>query len=153
MALVFHPMLRGDFQMTCEGRGDWRGRPAWIVYFRQREGVPGRISAFVLKGSTHRISFKGRAWIMADSYEVAHMETDLIKPMPEIQFALEHISVDYKPVHFAAGQDLWLPASADIYFEFRKQRYHRRDTFSRYKLFAVSSRQMISQPPETNPGR
>lgn len=153
MALVFHPMLQGDFQMTCEGRGDWRGRPAWIVYFRQREGIPGRISAFVLRGSTHRISFKGRAWIMADSYEVAHMETDLIKPMPEIQFALEHISVDYKPVHFAAGPDLWLPANADIYFEFRKQRYHRRDTFSRYKLFAVSSRQTINQPPETNPDR
>ena len=150
MALVFHPMMRGDFQMTCEGRGDWRGRPAWIVYFRQREGVPGRISAFVLNGTTHRISFKGRAWIMADSFEIAHMETDLIKPLPEIQFALEHISVDYKPVHFAAGQDLWLPANADLYFEFRKQRYHRRDTFSRYKLFAVSSKQVINQPPETH---
>ncbi len=151
MALVFHPMVRGDFQMTCEGRGDWHGRPAWIVYFRQREGVPGRISAFVLNGTTHRISFKGRAWIMADSYEIAHMETDLIQPMPEIQFALEHISVDYKPVHFAAGQDLWLPANADLYFEFRKQRYHRRDIFSRYKLFAVSSRQVINQPPDTHP--
>ena len=151
MALVFHPMIRGDFQMTCEGRGDWHGRPAWIVYFRQREGVPGRISAFVLNGTTHRVSFKGRAWITADSFEIAHMETDLIKPMPEIQFALEHISVDYKPVHFSAGQDLWLPANADLYFEFRKQRYHRRDTFSRYKLFAVSSRQVINQPPENHP--
>ena len=151
MALVFHPVFRDDFQMTCEGRGDWRGRPAWIVYFRQRAGVPGRVSAFVLNGRVYRIDLKGRAWIMTDSFEIAHMETDLIHPMAEIQFTLQHISADYKPVHFAAGRDLWLPASADLYFEFRKQRYHRRDSFSRYKLFAVSSTQVINQPAETSP--
>lgn len=149
MALAFHPVFRGDFQMTCEGRGDWRGRPAWLVYFRQRTGVPGRVSAFVLNGRMFRINLKGRAWIMADSFEIAHMETDLVQPTPEIQFTLQHISADYKPVHFSAGRDLWLPASADLYFEFRKQRFHRRDTFSRYRLFAVSSTQVIDQPPET----
>jgi hypothetical protein len=151
MALVFHPSMRGDFQMTCEGRGDWRGRPAWIVYFRQRDGVPGRISAFVLNGSTHRIGFKGRAWITADSFEIAHMETDMTKPLGDIQFVFEHISVDYKPMHFASGQQLWLPDNADLYFEFRKQRYHRRDTFTHYRLFAVGSTQVIKQPPESQP--
>jgi tetratricopeptide (TPR) repeat protein len=149
IALVFHPVFRGDFQMTCEGRGDWRGRPAWIVYFRQRGGVAGRVSAFVLNGRMYRINLKGRAWIMADSFEIAHMETDLVQPMADIQFTLEHISADYKPVRFAAGRDLWLPSSADLYFEFRKERYHRRDTFSHYRLFAVSSTQVINQPHET----
>jgi tetratricopeptide (TPR) repeat protein len=152
MALVFHPSIQGDFQMTCEGRGDWRGRPAWIIYFRQRDGVRDRVSAFVLNGSSHPISLKGRAWITADSFEIAHMDTDMIRPMPEVQLALQHISVDYKPAHFAAqGQDLWLPANADLYFEFRKQRYHRRDSFSHYKLFSVSSTQVIKQPPAAGP--
>jgi tetratricopeptide (TPR) repeat protein len=153
IALVFHPYMRDDYQMTCEGLGDWHGRPTWIVYFRQRDNLPGRISGYVVNGATHPISLKGRAWITADSFQIAHLETDMVKPMPEIQLTLEHISVDYKPVHFQARrEEVWLPSSANLYFEYRKQRYHRLDSYSHYKLFSVDSTQEIQQPNEDDPG-
>ena len=147
IALVFHPYNRDDYKMTCEGLGDWHGRPAWIVYFRQRDDVPARLSGYGVNGVMHSVGLKGRAWITADSYQIAHLETDMVKPMPEIQLMLEHISVDYKPVHFRArGEDIWLPASANLYFEFGKHRFHRLDTYSHYRLFSVDSTQEIQQP-------
>lgn len=37
MALIFHPMMVSDFKLTCEGLGEWAGRPAWQVRFEQRQ--------------------------------------------------------------------------------------------------------------------
>jgi hypothetical protein len=152
IVLVFHPYMRDDYQMTCEGLGDWHGRPAWIVYFRQRDNLPGRISGYNVNGIMHAVSLKGRAWITADSFQIAHLETDMVKPMPEIQLMLQHISVNYKPVHFQArSEDVWLPANADLYFEFRKHRYHRLDSYSHYRLFSVDSTEKIGDPVQSEP--
>jgi tetratricopeptide (TPR) repeat protein len=149
IVLVFHPYNRDDYQMTCEGLGDWHGRSAWIIYFRQRDNLPGRISGYAVNGVMHAISLKGRAWITTDSFQIAHLETDMVKPMPEIQLMLEHISVNYKPVHFQARrEDVWLPANADLYFEFRKHRFHRLDSYSHYRLFSVESTEKIREPDE-----
>ena len=38
LALVFHPHMRENFAMTCEGLGDWRGHATWLMHFRQRSG-------------------------------------------------------------------------------------------------------------------
>jgi tetratricopeptide (TPR) repeat protein len=152
MALVFHPFLRDDFQMTCEGLGEWRGSPAWIVYFRQKDGVTGRLSGWSFNGRTHPLSLKGRAWITRDTYQVAHIETDLISPMPEIQLLLEHMSVDYEAVPFRNKQQwVWLPSSANMYFEYRRKRLHIRDSFTRYKLFSVGTSQTINNPRTAPP--
>lgn len=147
MALVFHPYLLDDFQMTCEGLGDWHGHPAWIVYFRQRENKEGRISGYTVNGTLYRLSLKGRAWIAKDSYQIVHIETDLVRPMPQIQLTLQHMAVDYSPVHFRAGRDVWLPSTANMYFEFRRRRLHERDSYSRYKFFSTSASQQIANPP------
>jgi hypothetical protein len=99
----------------------------------------------------HAVSLKGRAWITADSFQIAHLETDMVKPMPEIQLILQHISVDYKPVRFQArNEDVWLPANADLYFEYRKHRFHRLDTYSHYKLFSVDSTEKIREQPNND---
>src|SRR6185437_4140160 len=36
LAMIFHPDLRADFDMTCEGLGDWHGQATWLVHFRQK---------------------------------------------------------------------------------------------------------------------
>ena len=105
-----------------------------------------------MNGAMHSVSLKGRAWITADSFQIAHLDTDMLKPMPEIQLVLQHISVDYKPVHFQArGEDIWLPSNADLYFEFRKHRFHRLDTYTHYRLFSVDSTQKVHLKGEDDP--
>lgn len=52
LAIAFHPLFRDDFEMRCEGLGDWNGQPAWMVYFRQSENKPSRLRTYVVGGTT-----------------------------------------------------------------------------------------------------
>jgi tetratricopeptide (TPR) repeat protein len=54
LALVFHPEMRANFQMTCEGLGQWRGQATWLVHFRQRDDRPSRIESYKVEGKCTR---------------------------------------------------------------------------------------------------
>jgi tetratricopeptide (TPR) repeat protein len=147
LALVFHPLLRDDYDMTCEGLGEWKGRATWLVYFRQRPDKPDRFMQYTFTDASYPVALKGRAWISADQFQIVHLEADLLNPMPKIQLLRQHQSVDYGEVRFKTAKTrLWLPERAEIYFEFRHHRYHRIDSFANYKLFAVGASEKIGQP-------
>jgi tetratricopeptide (TPR) repeat protein len=150
LALVFHPDMQPTFEFTCEGLGEWHGQTAWLMHFRQRGNQPNRIHDMKIGGMIYPIDLKGRAWISADKFQIVHMESQLVKPLPAIQLLTEHQIVDYGPVQFKAGQ-LWLPSSAELYFDYHKHRYHRKHSFSHFMLFSTSSREEV-QAPKQNPG-
>ncbi|HEY1657565.1 MAG TPA: tetratricopeptide repeat protein [Candidatus Sulfotelmatobacter sp.] len=157
LALIFHPDMRENFAMTCEGLGDWHGQPAWLVHFRQRDDKPNRFADYVLGNERYPMKLKGRAWITADNLQIVRIESDLVSPLP--QLAVQHQIAEYGPVHFQSKQlDLWLPQSADIFLEMNRHRYHRRHSFDHYMLFAVNSDSKSSgikggdkKPPVQNP--
>jgi hypothetical protein len=65
--------------------------------------------------------------IRADNFQIVRVESDLAKPMPQVQLLSEHQVVEYAPIPFhKSGTALWLPKSAEIYFDFRRQRYYRK---------------------------
>lgn len=149
LALVFHPAMQDNFQFTCEGLGQWKGQATWLVHFRQRDDRPNRIHDFKIGGMIYSINLKGRAWITADKFQIIHMESQLVKPMPNIQLLTEHQIIDYGPVQFKKkNEELWLPNSADLYFDFRKHRYHRRHSFSHFMLFSTESEETQSGPKQ-----
>jgi len=138
LALIFHPDMRENYQMTCEGLGDWHGQPSWLVYFRQRDDKPNRFADYILGTEHFPMKLKGRAWIAADNLQIVRIESDLLSPLP--QLAVQHQIAEYGPVHFQSKQlDLWLPEKADIFLEMNRHRYHRRHSFDHYMLFAVNS--------------
>jgi hypothetical protein len=50
-------------------------------------------------------------------------------------------------VKFAAtGQEIWLPAGAEVYVERQKRRYFRRHTFKDFRLFNVDTSQAVNAP-------
>jgi hypothetical protein len=51
------------------------------------------------------------------------------------------------------NEELWLPQSAQLYFEFRKRRYFRRHSFDHFMLFSVDSAEKRNEPkePSQNP--
>jgi len=147
LALVFHPLLRDDYTMTCEGLGEWKGQATWLIYFRQRPDRPDRFLTYSFTNAEYWVALKGRAWITADTFQIVHLEADLLNPMPQIQLLRQHQSVDYGPISFKSKHaQLWLPKTAELYFDFRKHRYYRRDGFENYKLFAVDTSEKIGQP-------
>ncbi|HTS11333.1 MAG TPA: tetratricopeptide repeat protein [Candidatus Limnocylindrales bacterium] len=148
LPLVFHPSLRGDFQMTCEGLGKWQDKATWLVYFRQRPDRPERLRSYqLLDGSSFDVGLKGRAWISADTYQIVRLEANLMKPVPQIGLGSEEDVIEYGPVPFPTkNTTLWLPTSADIYFYYQHRPFHRHHVFTDYKLFSVSASQKIGQP-------
>lgn len=150
LVLIFHPYNVGNFQVSCEGLAHPNGKAAWQLYFRQRSDKPNTIRAYRIgeNGPSYPVGLKGRAWIAADSYQVLRLETNLIAPLPEIRLAGEYTSVEYGPVHFRSGENLWLPRTAEVYYNWRGHRTHRRHSFSNYLLFSVEDKQKISAPKE-----
>ena len=148
LVLIFHPFYAGNYEMTCEGLARWNGSPAWQVHFRQRSDKPVANHGFRngMRGS-YPAALRGRAWILAENFQIARLETDLVSPAPEIKLVAEHTAIEYGSVYFREGNvNLWLPQTAEVHFEWQGQRIHRRHSFENYMLFAVDDKQRIGSP-------
>jgi len=147
LALVFHPHMRDNFEMICEGLGDWHGQASWLVHFKQRDDRPNHMHSYKVGNQVHPVKLKGRAWITADRFQIVRMEADMVSPMPEIRLLSEHQVVEYGPVPFPKkNTSLWLPKSAELYFDFRKHRYYRRHSFDHYMLFSADTEEKRKEP-------
>jgi hypothetical protein len=150
LALIFHPTHLEEFDMRCAGRTTWRGHDAWEIRFRQRTDRPTSIGGFMMGHREFDILLKGSAWIDSANYQLVHLETDLLQPIPEAKLDMLHQSIDYGPVTFAArNTTLWLPQVAEITADFRGRRLRDRHTFSDFQLFAIDTGQKIGAPNES----
>jgi len=146
LVLIFHPKYARNFSMSCEGMGDWHGKPAWQVRFEQRESRASMIT-MIMAQRAYDVKIRGRAWILADSYEVARLETDLAETIPAIRLRLDHQSVEYGPVRFPKSKvEIWLPSSTELYMDFQGHRFYRRHTFTDFNLFSVKIDQQFGDP-------
>ena len=148
MALIFHPLLASDFDMSCEGRGQWEGRPAWQVRFEQRKDRPNRIRYYKIQGNYYPVTLKGRAWIdVSTPSQMLGLETDLVQPVKVIDLKYEHLSIEYGEVQFHSHTaQIWLPKTAELYWERHGHRHYRRHDFSDFEVFAVDTHQNQKLP-------
>jgi tetratricopeptide (TPR) repeat protein len=155
LALIFHPYLRERYDFQCEGRGAWRGKAAWVVHFQQRADQKNGMLTYHVGRRYIAVGLKGRAWVDAKTSQIVAMESDIMKPIPEIKLFRDHQLVEYGPVSFRKNTtQLWLPKSADWYCSISGKRFYRRHTFSQFLLFSVDDKQNISAPQipaEPNP--
>jgi len=147
LAFVFHPHVRDNFDLTCEGLGDWQGQATWLVHFRQRDDRPNSMHSYKVGEQIYPVKLKGRAWITADKFQIVRIEAEMVSPMPEILLLSEHQVVEYGPIPFEKkNTTLWLPKTAEIYVDFRKHRFYRRHSFDNYMLFSVDSEEKRKAP-------
>lgn len=145
--LIFHPVLAGDFQFACEGLGEANGKAAWQVHFAQRADRRVRIRSYTVGERTYRVNLEGRSWIDPGNYQVVRLETELMKPIPEISLTKERMVVNYAPVEFLSQKEqIWLPREANLYVERKGRRYYRRHTFTDFKVFSVETAQSDQAP-------
>lgn len=150
LVLIFHPKYINNFKMECEGLGEWYGQPAWQVRFEQRVDRINRTLSFTVNQVEYRVNLKGRAWILADSFQVVRLETDLAETIPKIRLRLFHESLEYRPVKSSTGNlQLWLPSGAELYLDFLGRRFYRQLSFTDFKLFSVGMQYQTSEPKET----
>ncbi len=150
LAFVFHPGLRDDFDLACEGLGSWQGQATWLVHFRQRENRPSRLLGYNLGHGMKPIDLKGRAWIAASTFQLVRIEAESLRPTPAVELLGHHVIADYGPVTFTNKNkddvELWLPKKVELYFHFRGHRYHRLHDFENFRLFSVDSSEKVLSP-------
>ena len=151
LVLVFHPYYQPKYDFRCEGGGTWNGRKTWVVHFQQKANSHSEMLVYHVNGRFYPVGMKGRAWIDEETSQILAMESDMIKPIPEIRLMRDHQLIEYGPVAFAnAGTKMWLPKSADWYCSISGRRYHRRHSFSNFLLFSIDDSQKIGKPKDTN---
>jgi tetratricopeptide (TPR) repeat protein len=148
--LIFHPLLAPGFHFTCEGLGEWKGHPTWLVQFDEKKNDLNPFRSYVIGGFSYPLQLTGRAWIDASTYEVLRLESDLLKPVGKIHLTREHIAIEFASVRFHTGnQQLWLPQTAELYVEWNGHSFYRRHSFSNFKIFSTDSTQEVHAPKES----
>jgi tetratricopeptide (TPR) repeat protein len=149
LALAFDPAIQPDLEWTCEGLGTWDNQSAWVVHFEQKPKAPNALAWFSGPSHSMALPLKGRAWVSAQSEQVLHLDTDLVKEIRPIDLKREHFSIDYQPVSFSAHDlQLWLPVNVDSYIQYEGHFLHYYHHFGDFKLFWVGTSQKISAPKE-----
>jgi VWFA-related protein len=148
MALMFLPELQQEYDFGCDGTTEWNGQLTQVVHFTQRKGKSGHTLSFRnTKGAVYPANLKGRAWIATDSGEVMHMETSLMKEIPEAKVRHWYLAINYAPVEFhSQNVRMLFPQTVDAYYDFEDHRtiiYH---TFTDFMLFSVRTDQVIEKP-------
>jgi hypothetical protein len=147
LAMIFHPSHLDEFEMNCDGSTAWHERPVWRVRFQQRKDRPARMSGFRVKNEMFPVLLRGTAWIDAGSYQIVHLETELLEPIPQVKLYSEQQALDYGPVQFKDSKmNLWLPQAAEIYLDSGGRHFHHRHSYSKYQLFSVDVGQKIGSP-------
>jgi len=148
--MIINPAYDQDFEFSCEGLGNWNGKPAWQVHFVQKKDVPSHVRDWVYKNVDYPIPLKGRIWIGGNTFNIMHLETALREPVEGLRLEREQLNVDYGPIRFqSAATQLWLPLQGEMYFDLMKHRYHHKHTLSNYLLFGVETKNKIKVPVET----
>jgi tetratricopeptide (TPR) repeat protein len=148
--LIFHPLLAPGFHFTCEGLGEWKGHPTWLVQFEEKKNDLNPFRSYVINGFSYPLQLTGRAWIDAATYQVLRLESDLLKPVEKIHLTREHIAIEFASVKFRTGnQQLWLPQTAELYVEWNGRRFYRRHSFSNFKVFSTDSTEEVHGPKES----
>ena len=151
LVLVFHPYYQPKYDFKCEGGASWNGRKVWVVHFQQKANSHSEMLVYHVNGRFFPVGMKGRAWIDTETSQILAMESDMIKPIPEIRLMRDHQLIEYGPVAFAnAGTNMWLPKSADWYCSISGHRYHRRHSFSNFLLFSIDDSQKLGKPKQTD---
>jgi hypothetical protein len=151
LVLVFHPLNRDEFDIACKGRSTWQGAPVYLLSFQQRPDRPNVMSEFKTRDGRYTVSLKGIAWVDAITFQVVHLETDLLKPVPDLFLDVEHQALDYAPVAFGTRKiSLWLPQSVDISVYVGSKQFSAHHLYSNYQLFVVDTGQKIGKPKETS---
>ena len=113
--------------------------------------LPVGVEVSICSENETKVALKGRAWIAAGSFQIVRLETDLIAPLPQIRLVADHATIEYGPVHFKSRNlDMWLPQNAEVHYDWKGRRSHRRHSFKNYLLFSVDEKQRISAPKDAS---
>jgi hypothetical protein len=117
---------------------DGPGKAVALASFQPRESRRSRMSTLRVGDAMYSNFLKGMAWIDQQNYQIVHLETDILKPVPAVRLMTEHQVLYCGPVQFEQKKlKLWLPLEAEIYLDMNGRHFHHRNTYGDYRVFSA----------------
>ncbi len=142
---IFHPGYQPDSTYRYLGDQDLHARPFKVIYFEQIPGKARPEESIHSPLRTVDVLVQGVAWIDAESYQVAHMRTEVAFPQDDPY--LKGVTTDsrFAEVHFKNdARAVWLPVEVTVTINWYGQYFSNLHRYSGFKLFQVSSAERVS---------
>jgi tetratricopeptide (TPR) repeat protein len=148
-SLFFHPLYQSQAAFRYLGRQEVGGRDAYVVAFAQQP-AKARLKGTFKSGNLSMTTFsQGLAWIDSQSYQIIHLRTDLLKPLPEINLEKETTDIAYGEVRFkGVPVAFWVPQQVTVTVDWNGKHLRNQHRYSEYKLFKVETVEKIGKPKE-----
>jgi len=150
-ALVFHPMYQSQSDFRYLGRQKVNGRDTYLVAFAQQP-AKARFNGTFKSGTISMATFtQGLAWVDAQSYQITHLRTDLLKPLQELNLERETTEIAYGEVHFnSLTAGFWVPRQVTVTVDWNGKHLRNEHQYSEFQLFQVQATEKVGKPKELN---
>jgi hypothetical protein len=137
-SLLFHPLYQSRFQFRQLPDETLRDHRLIVVSFQQvTRDHP--LSVLRLRELEYPLQWRGKAWIDPASWAVLRIQAGLGDSMADVGLLRLDADVTYSDVRFNGSTVYWLPVTAIIDAETKRQRWHNTHMFTSYKRFSVDT--------------
>ncbi len=147
--LVFHPAYQAGGTFELLGSQTVDGRQLYVIAYAQDPAKTGLFGTFTF-GNTTRLTYKqGLAWIDAENYQVVHMTSDLLEPLPLIRLKKETTDIYFSEIEFKQlKQKFWLPQAVTVTLDWNGRTYRNQHAYSEFLVSNVDSMEKIGKPKQ-----
>jgi hypothetical protein len=145
LSLLFHPLYQSRFQFRQLPDESVRDRRLLCIAFQQ-VSRDHPLSVLQLRELEYPLQWRGKAWIDPETWAVVRIQAGLGDSMADVGLLRLDADVTYSDVRFNGSTAYWLPASAIIDAETKRQHWHNTHMFTNYKRFAVDTDSKILSP-------
>jgi tetratricopeptide (TPR) repeat protein len=145
--LLFLPANLQQSHFRYLGQQKIRGHETYVLAFAQ---IPGRIRQGLIvdsPGGSCSSLIQGVVWIDRTTFQIVHLQTDLLWPVSSIHLFQLRSVLDYSEVKILERNlMLWLPSDVETTWQTAYEDGDELHKYSNYKLFGATSR--ILRPDE-----
>ena len=136
--LIFHNLYQSRYQFQQLPDDSLKGRRVRAIAFQQVSN-DHPLSILRLREQDYPLAWRGKAWIDPDSSAVVRIQAGLGDSMADNGLLRLDADVTYSEVHFSGSPAYWLPTTADIEAQTKRQHWHNTHLFENYKRFSVET--------------
>ncbi len=143
--LIFHPLYQSHYEFTAEPDETVGGRSYLVVSFHQVAN-DHPLSVLHVRDRDYPLAWSGKAWIDPVSFAVVRIQADLGDSMADMGLLRLDADVTYARIHFDPSVDYWLPVTAVVDAETKRQHWRNTHAFADYKRFTVDTAEKVLTP-------
>ncbi len=149
-ALQFHPLHQTAAQFRYLGRQVLDNRQDYLVAFVQEPEHSQLAGRIMVNGREFPVAYQGIAWIDPDSFQIARMRIDLLKPTPEVGSQMTDIQFSEVRLPLVT-KSLWLPRDVLVTRPTKDGAVREKHQFSDYRVFVTQPDVVPSTPSTEKP--